>query len=425
MPVVRHLGLFSALGLLCGFVAAVVGCTWGLAYEATLPVSTDRHGLRRLVDAGVGGGLRHARAVLAGAVLLTLAAGWGIARISVDTNSLGYLPHDHPVRQDARLIERALGPYAPLEFVVRADSAAGGPGDVLTPRVFEAVRAWERAAVATGAVGWSYSAVDGLRRLHGALAGGGPALPARPDQIEALVQAGAGDVPYVAGLAAHPDQLRVTFGVPMQSANGLRRAIRTVRDAAALPDGVALEATGYLPLYVRIMTLVVQSQLWTFGLGLVVILGAIGLLFRAVRAALWALVPNVLPVVLTLGAMGWVGLPLDVATVTIAAVLFGLVVDDTVHLLHRYAAGREQGRTPTSAIRRAARTGGPMLVTTTGVIGGGVLVLTLAQVKSVVWFGGLIALGIGLALVVDLLVLPALIACADESDSLDTDANTP
>ncbi|MEF8939155.1 MAG: MMPL family transporter [Salinivenus sp.] len=410
MPVVRHLGLFSALGLLFGFVAAVVGCTWGLAYEAVLPVSSDRRGLRRLIDATVGASLRHSRVVLGGAVLLTLAAGWGVSRITVDTNSIGYLPRDHTVRQDARLIERELGPYAPLEFVVHADSAPGGPATVLAPRVFEAVQDWERAAVETGAVGWSYSAVDGLRRLHGAAAGRGPTTPERRERIETLTQLGAGEMPYVADLAAHPDQLRVTFGVPMQSADGLGRAIRAVTEAAALPDGVSVEATGYLPLYVRIMTLVVQSQLWTFGLALAVILLAIGVLFRSVRAALLAIVPNVLPVLLTLGVMGGVGLPLDVATVTIAAVLFGLVVDDTVHLLHRYAVGRGRGLAAASAIRRAARTGGPMLVTTTCVIGGGVLVLMLAQVKSVVWFGGLTALGIGLALAVDLTVFPALIA---------------
>ena len=407
MPVVRHLGLFSALGLLFGLVAAVVGCTWGLAYDPVLPVPSDRAGLRHVIASTVEGSLRHSRAVLGGAVLLALGAGWGLAQITVDTNSIGYLYPDHSVRQDSRLIEQELGPYAPLEFVVRADER----DDVRTPEVFEAVRDWEQAAVATGAVGWSYSAVDGVRRLHGAVAGGGPALPEGRDQIETLVQLGSGDVPYLADLAAHPDQLRVTFGVPMQSADGIGRAVRAVTEAAALPEGISVAATGYLPLYVRIMTLVVQSQLWTFGLALAVILVAIGGLFRSVRAALWALVPNVLPVLLTLGVMGWVVLPLDVATVTIAAVLFGLIVDDTVHLLHRYTVGRDRGLAPTAAIRRAARTGGPMLATTTCVIGGGVLVLTLAQVKSVVWFGGLTALGIGLALAVDLAVFPALIAC--------------
>ena len=408
MPVVRHLGLFSALGLIFGLVAAVVGCTWGLAYDSVLPVPSDRGGLRQAIELTVKRSLHYSRAVLGGAVLLALGAGWGLTQITVDTNSIGYLYHDHSVRQDSRLIEQELGPYAPLEFVVHADGES--TRDVLTPRVFKAVRDWERAAVATGAVGWSYSAVDGVRRLHGVAAGGGPALPEGRDQIETMVQLGSGDVPYLADLAAHPDQLRVTFGVPMQSADGIGRAVRAVTEAAALPEGVTVEATGYLPLYVRIMTLVVQSQLWTFGLALAVILIAIGGLFRSMRAALWALVPNVLPVLLTLGVMGWVGLPLDVATVTIAAVLFGLIVDDTVHLLHRYTVGRDRGLAPTAAIQRAARTGGPMLATTTCVIGLGVLVLTLAQVKSVVWFGGLTALGIGLALAVDLTVFPALVA---------------
>jgi predicted RND superfamily exporter protein len=410
MPVVRHLGLFSALGLVFGFVAALVGCTWGLAYEAVLPVSSDRGGLRRGVAAVVEAGLRRPRAVLVGSALLALGAGAGIARITVDTDSIGYLYADHPARQDARLIEEELGPYAPLEFVVRADS---GRTDLRTPRVFAAVQDWEREAVATGAVGWSYSAVDGLRRLHRETAGPGAAFPGADVDLGALTRLGAGDVPYAANLAAHPDQLRVTFGVPMQSADGLDRAIRTVTDAASLPADVSLEATGYLPLYVRIMDLVVRSQLWSFGLAVVVVLGAIGALFRSARAALLAVVPSVLPVILTLGVMGWVGIPLDVATTTIAALLLGLIVDDSVHLLHRYEAGRDRGRSSSTAVGRAARAGGPLLVTTTGVLALGLLVLTLAQVKSVVWFGGLTALGIGLALGVDLLVLPAILTLTD------------
>lgn len=410
MPVVRHLGLFSALGLVFGFVAAMVGCTWGLAYETVLPVSSGRGSLRDGVASVVGVSLRRSRTVLAGVFLLVVGAGAGIARITVDTNSIGYLYRDHPVREDSRLIERELGPYAPLEFVMRTDGTEGaGPADVLSPQVFEAVQNWQRAAVDSGAVGWSYSAVDGIRRLHRATAGAGQAVP-EASRIETLVQLGRDDLPYVAGLAAHPKQLRVTFGAPMQSANGLQRTIRTVLVAASLPDGLTVEATGYLPLYVRIMSLVVQSQVRSFALALAIILLVIGLLFRSVRAAALAFLPNVLPVLLTLGVMGWIGIPLDIATVTIAAVLFGLVVDDSVHLLHRYVVGRERDLDPAAAIRRAAREGGPMLVTTTCVIALGVLVLTLAQVKSVVWFGGLTALGVGLALAVDLLVLPALIA---------------
>ena len=72
MPVVRHLGLFSALGLVFGLVAAVVGCTWGLAYDSVLPVPSDRGGLRQAIELTVGGSLHYSRAVLGGAVLLAL-----------------------------------------------------------------------------------------------------------------------------------------------------------------------------------------------------------------------------------------------------------------------------------------------------------------------------------------------------------------
>ena len=72
MPVVRHLGLFSTLGLVFGLVAAVVGCTWGLAYDSVLPEPSDRGGLRQAIKLTVGGSLHHSRAVLGGAVLLAL-----------------------------------------------------------------------------------------------------------------------------------------------------------------------------------------------------------------------------------------------------------------------------------------------------------------------------------------------------------------
>ena len=72
MPVVRHLGLFSALGLIFGLVAAVGGCTWGLAHDSVLPVPSDRGGLRQAIESTVERSLHHSRAVLGGAVLLAL-----------------------------------------------------------------------------------------------------------------------------------------------------------------------------------------------------------------------------------------------------------------------------------------------------------------------------------------------------------------
>jgi predicted RND superfamily exporter protein len=279
---------------------------------------------------------------------------------------------------------------------------------VWNPVLLRAVQRWQEQAVATGRVQWHHSPVDAVRRLHAALPDGAPTVPASPNRIAGLVQLGAKEMPYLRDLRAHPTQLRVTFGTPIQSTNALRRTIDAVRGAARLPDDVTLEATGYLPLYVRMMTLLTGSLTYSFGLALLVILTTIGLIFRSVEAVLLSLLPNGLPVLVALGLMGWLQVPLDVATMTIAAVVFGLVVDDTVHLLHRYATARG-GASALGAIRTSAREAGRRMVITTSVLACGFLVLCLAEIKSIVWIGLLSTLAIGVALAADLLVLPAVV----------------
>jgi predicted RND superfamily exporter protein len=429
MPVIRDLGLFSAVGVMAGLVLTFVGCAAVLPYEAALPCRPEDSRLQHVTDTVVDWGLRRWGLVLGGTVLLAGAAGLGLSRISVDTNHFDYLYYNHEVRQDSRLIERTLGPYAPLEFVVRSDASEndrpGGDGNPqraefgFRPDLLRAVGQWQDRAVATGDVEWHRSSVNALRRLHAALPGGTATVPQDQGRLQGLVQLGQKEFPYLRDLQAHPDQVRVTFGLPIQSADGVRQAIDTVKDAAALPGTVTTRATGFLPLYVQMMSLLVDALVSSFGLALLVIVGMIALIFRSLRAAALSLIPNVLPVLLTLGLMGWVGIPLNVATMTIAAVVFGLVVDDTIHLFRHYVDARCEGG-PVAAIRESAHHTGRRMAITTSVLAAGFLVLCFAQIKSVAWVGGLSAVAIVVALAADLLVLPAVLAaiCGTEDAPL-------
>ena len=118
---------------------------------------------------------------------------------------------------------------------------------------------------------------------------------------------------------------------------------------------------------------------------------------------------NLLPVLVTLGVMGFVGIRLDVATVTIAAIVLGLVVDDTTQFLYRFRAVKETGADVVSAVRTAVQTVGRPMMITTIVLACGFTVLGLATIKSVAYFGVLLAVALVSALLADLLVIPALL----------------
>ena len=195
----------------------------------------------------------------------------------------------------------------------------------------------------------------------------------------------------------------------MTSAKVFGETIASLEAMAEFPEGSRIRAAGYIPLYVQIMDHIVASQLSSFAIAFVVIFSLIGLLFRSVRMAILAIPANLLPVFVTLGVMGAVGIRLDVATVTIAAIVLGLVVDDTTQFLYRYRVMSERHEDINDVVVETVRSvGRPMLITTL-ILAGGFTVLALAAIKSVAYFGVLLALALVSAVLADLIVIPALL----------------
>ncbi len=111
-----------------------------------------------------------------------------------------------------------------------------------------------------------------------------------------------------------------------------------------------------------------------------------------------------------LGVMGWAGVNLDVATVTITAIVLGIAVDDTIHYLYRY---REELRASdgdhAAAALETARATGPAILGTSMILCAGFLVMGAAGVQSIAWFGILSAVAFIAAVVADLLLLPVVL----------------
>jgi len=410
MPVIRDLGLFAALGVLGAFVASLIGCSIGMMWEKAEPAPRGSAPVKRFVGKLAALASKHPARVLVGALFALLLSGLGMTQLKVDTYSIGFLRSSHPVYQDSVAIESNFGPYTPLEFLVRME------GDLESdeaPAVLRAVADWQDAMEAEPDVGWSRSSVDTVRRLSQVWGDGSPeayALPTDDNQLYQLMlqydpHANPG-LPKM--LSEDQTELRVTVGIPMGTARDFEESIHRLSALAKLPQGSSLEATGYLPLYVKMMESVVQSQLSSFGLAFCVIFLMLALLFRSLRLAALAVPANLLPVLMILGIMGIAGIALDVATVTISAVVLGLVVDDTTQFLYRFKHELKARGDMAEAVEHAVNGAGKAMATTTVVLSLGFLVLTLTAVKSIAFFGLLCAIALVVALLGDLLILPAM-----------------
>ena len=160
------------------------------------------------------------------------------------------------------------------------------------------------------------------------------------------------------------------------------------------------------------------TQLRSFPIAFGIVFILVSVFLRSWKLGLAAMVPTLLPVVVVLGAMGWIGMSLDVARAMLAAVVIGIGVDDAIHLLAHYKVRREEGDDPHAAIAAALQHTGRAIVTTSVALALGFLTLMMSAWQTVSSFGLFVAIAIIGALVSTLFVLPALIfAFAPKEDA--------
>ncbi len=191
----------------------------------------------------------------------------------------------------------------------------------------------------------------------------------------------------------------------MRSDRFLTLAQRVQRQATAADLAGQLTGTTYL--LAQMSRTLVITQLQSLGLAIVFILSAIAIALRSWRLGMLAAIPNLLPPLIVFGLMGWCGIGLSTATTMIASVALGLVVDDTIHLLYRYRQACRAGHDPSHAIAGAIRHTGRALVITTLILTLGFWAGLVGSFKPTVSFSFLTGLTMVLALLADLLVLPA------------------
>lgn len=177
-----------------------------------------------------------------------------------------------------------------------------------------------------------------------------------------------------------------------------------------LPE-LDISVTGSVPLMMRAMDSIARSQYSSLMLALGVITIMMCLTLGSWQAGLVAAVPNLLPAVTTFGIMGLLNIPLDTDTLLIAPMIIGIAVDDTIHFLTHYRLALAETQDMNTALSSTVKRVGRAVMFTTLVLSLGFIVLSFSDYLGVAKIGIFGAFAIVVALLCDLLLLPALLRC--------------
>jgi predicted RND superfamily exporter protein len=179
-----------------------------------------------------------------------------------------------------------------------------------------------------------------------------------------------------------------------------------------LTDRVSVSITGGSTLAEKAISGVAADLLDSVAYDFLLILAFIIGLVRSWRLGLLAMLPNLWPLIVTLGMMGFLDIPIRASTIIVFSVALGIAVDDTTHFVHRYREEVQHLGEGPEAIRRTILATGRPIVLTSVILVAGFLLNALSDFKAIVEFGVLSAITLGLALLADLLFTPAFLLLA-------------
>ena len=167
--------------------------------------------------------------------------------------------------------------------------------------------------------------------------------------------------------------------------------------------------TGLLVLYNNMLQSLFGFQIVTLRITILILAGMFLVLFRSLKIALIAMIPNVLPVSVVLGVMGWMNFPLDMMTITIAAISMGIAVNNTIHYVYRFKYEFQEDRKYLPTMYRCHESIGRAMYYTSATIIMGFSILALSNFIPSVYFGLLTGLVMFIATLAALTLLPQLL----------------
>ncbi len=428
---VADLGLFAAFGVLLALIYSIVFLP---ALLAVTPLksrqnlgkinenNSDDGVMTRFFDWITDFSTQQSKAIIAASIIIMIISFGGISRLSFSHDILSWLPDTMPVKNATASIDHNLNGSVTLELVLDTGHENGLYEPEMLNKIDRFSRELASAESSTVRVGKVMSVVDILKEIHQALNENRPEyykIPQNPRLIpqEFLLFENSGSDDLEDVVDSRFQLARITIKVPWQDAMHYVPFIEKIekKGREIFDPEVSITSTGIMALFGRILYAAIHSAAQSYLIAFIIITLMMVFLVGSLRLGTLCMLPNLAPIIITLGFMGWAGLEFNMFTMLIGSIAIGLAVDDTVHFVYNFRRYFIQAEEPVTAVRQTLQTTGRAMLTTTVVLTLGFFIFMFASMENLFNFGLLTGITLILALVADFFLAPALMTVLAQS----------
>jgi len=419
---IGDLGVIASLGVMLSLFFTLILLPALLSlFPIKAKKSDSAHTSHQRMDKLLGGiahfSVQRSKLVLAISGLLLVIAVIGASQVRFSHKPFEWFPESDPIRQATTFLNDKMKGASSVEIIVDTNKENG----LYDPKTMQALDnlGTELEGIDQGElfIGKSLSLADILKEINQALNENQKSAYITPTDHDLIAQefllfANSGSDDLEDFVDSQFSKTRVTAKMPWVDSILYPDFLQDLKNRfhKALGDDVEITTTGIAALLGRTMYATMTSMAKSYLIAVVVITLMMILLIGDFKMGLISMIPNLTPIILTLGIMGWLNMPLDLFTMLIGSIAIGLAVDDTIHFMHNYRRYHHETGDVQQAVSETLLGAGRAMLVTSIVLSSGFFLYMFANLSNLFNFGLLTGFTILMALLSDFFIAPALMA---------------
>ncbi|MCP4634043.1 MAG: RND family transporter [candidate division Zixibacteria bacterium] len=426
IPNIQKVGIFSVIGIL---ITILVSFTFVPAILSLIKLPKikekkvkERDFMSPVIDFVVWANLKHRWLIVILSLGVLVLSIIGMFKVKVDTDFLSFFKQDSDVRLAADAIGENLAGVSTFYVVATADTS----DTMRDAKVLQGIDSLQTYMESMPEIDKATSLVNIIKLFHQAMNHDNPdsfIITSNQEILDGnIILTIDSEAPKVRSHYVVEDysSMSIFARSQMASTSDLSKTLLEVEKAASeiLPENVTAIATGTIVVLAKSISHIVKGQRDSLLLAFGIIFIIMSILFKSIRVGLLSMIPNMIPILVIFGIMGWFGLSLNTGTTIVASISLGIAIDDTIHYLMHFRRAVKDGKSSRDAVVHCIKTIGRPVIFTSLALCLGFMVICLSEFGMLVSVGILTAVTMITCLISDLFLTSALLLSVDFSEKL-------